>query len=76
MYGQEPGSSLGGISEWTYNLSFFSLIDITYRQEKLEAEKKENEDTWSKLGDTISQFFTTDKDKEGAEAGKVSLGCF
>ena len=47
------------------------MIDITYRQEKLEAEKKENEDTWSKLGDTISQFFTTDKDKEGAEAGFV-----
>ena len=30
-----------------------------------EAAEKEKDDTWSKLGDTISQFFTSEDDKVG-----------
>jgi len=63
-----------GILSCTAVESVFEKTISVEEQEKLEAEKKENEDTWSKLGDTISQFFTTDKDKEGAEAGKEGEG--
>merc|ERR1711915_980630 len=55
-----------GILTCTLIESVFEKTISVEEQEKLEAEKeKEKDDTWSKLGDTISQFFSTDdKDKD------------
>jgi len=64
-----------GILTCTGVESVFEKTVSVEEQEKLEAAKeKEKEDTWSKLGDTISQFFSTDekekKDEEGDKEGK------
>merc|ERR1711872_391112 len=55
-----------GILTCTGIESVFEKTISVEEQERLEAEKeKEKDDTWSKLGDTISQFFSTDeKDKK------------
>merc|ERR1712200_254048 len=46
--------------------SVFEKTISVEEQEKLEAEaeaKEDKEDTWSKLGDTISQFFKPEEEK-------------
>jgi len=55
-----------GILSVTSIESVFEKTISVEEQEKLEAEaeaKEEKEDTWSKLGDTISQFFKPDEEK-------------
>ena len=42
----------------------YSLLKVQQEAEKATTEK---DDTWSKLGDTISQFFSTEDGKDGAE---------
>jgi len=57
-----------GILSCTMVESVFEKTISVEEQEALEAsedaEDKLKDDTWSKLGDTISQFFTTDDDKD------------
>jgi len=58
-----------GILTCTAIESVFEKTISVEEQEKLEAAKEqEKDDTWSKLGDTISQFFSTDeKDKKDGD---------
>jgi len=61
-----------GILTCTQVESVFEKTISVEEQEALEAkeegEEKAKDDTWSKLGDTISQFFTTDEDKDKEKA--------
>jgi len=55
-----------GILTCTGVESVFEKTVSIEEQEKLEAAKElEKDDTWSKLGDTISQFFSTDDNEKG-----------
>lgn len=59
-----------GVLSCTLVESVFEKIVSVEEQVKLEAEKVTlKDDTWSKLGDTISQFFSTEDGKDGADAG-------
>ncbi len=45
-----------------------AVFEKTISVEEQEQQEKKDEDTWSKLGDTISQFFAKTDEKEGGAA--------
>jgi hypothetical protein len=63
-YAPTPSDDNGILSVTSVEAVFEKTISV----EEQEQQEKKDEDTWSKLGDTISQFFAKTDEKEGGAA--------
>merc|ERR1712083_805731 len=63
-----------GILSCTTIESVFEKTISPEEQEKAEKEGKKDDDSWAKLGSTISQFFSPGDKKEGEDTEKGTIG--